>query len=740
MPSIVPMRLALLLAPLLLLGLAQPLAQSTAQAATVPVPKTRTFQAGIDPYGSYVGQSTCNGTAKPGVVHVKNLLNATYGPRTVGIVRSCTAGGTSEHKEGRALDWMISARVSSQKAQADAFIRWLLATDQFGNSHAMLRRMGVMYIIWNNKMWRAYDPGRGWTEYRSCLSTPSTGNDTTCHRDHVHVSFTWNGAYARTSLYTGSVPFAVSTSLSNSRPAVGDTIDIRGSVTPVVGAAGKRVSIKRLVGSESVYVGTAVVDASGGFTYRYTVPSAGTYRFRVFKSSESCGSSGCAYAAGTSNEVGFTLDSVVKARYQVTLKATPDLVPDGMPVLLSGTVTPSNISAGKRISLKRYNASTQTFDYVTSATVATDGTFSATVEPPLGEQRYTAYKPGDECGDLGCAYVAHTSAATVVQVLDAVPYSVTARASLDEVPVGGAVAVSGSVAPSYAAPGTKVSLRRIVGEEPVYVATALVDPTGRYRFSVTASDPGTHEYRVFKPSDDCQDGSCDFTSSSSENVEFEAFPIRPLDVGTTASKTVLLRQPTGIAATLGPSSIAAGNRVVVQKYANVDGVKKWQAFAIRYADAKGRVALERVFTTPGTRTYRFVSSPTWCEGGVCGYRTTITPSVSIKAVASGAQRFWVSAAASDTTPAWGQTVKISGRVSPSEAAAGSSVSLRWLKNGVPEFVTSAKVGADGRYSVSLRARGSGPQIYWIYKGAAGCSRYGCLTGADASPRITLKVG
>ena len=78
--------------------------------------------------------------------------------------------------EGRALDWMISG--TAQKADANAFIAWLFKDDAAGNHYAMARRMGIMYIVWNNKMFRLYDTAQGWTEYQGCLSLTSSSYDT----------------------------------------------------------------------------------------------------------------------------------------------------------------------------------------------------------------------------------------------------------------------------------------------------------------------------------------------------------------------------------------------------------------------------------------------------------------------------------------------------------------------------------------------------------------------------------
>ena len=86
--------------------------------------------------------------------------------------------------EGRALDWMISGK--AEKANAKAFIAWLSADDAAGNHYAMARRMGIMYIVWNNEMFRFYDTARGWAEYNGCyvadVGRPTTrrATATTC--------------------------------------------------------------------------------------------------------------------------------------------------------------------------------------------------------------------------------------------------------------------------------------------------------------------------------------------------------------------------------------------------------------------------------------------------------------------------------------------------------------------------------------------------------------------------------
>src|SRR5690348_16288839 len=79
------------------------LAPAAAQAA----PPAPPFGPAIDGYARYEPQTTCDPTDKPGPVDVRDLLNRTYGTHAAGISRPCAAD-TSEHYEGRALDYMLS--------------------------------------------------------------------------------------------------------------------------------------------------------------------------------------------------------------------------------------------------------------------------------------------------------------------------------------------------------------------------------------------------------------------------------------------------------------------------------------------------------------------------------------------------------------------------------------------------------------------------------------------------------
>jgi len=194
--SAVARRAGGLAAAALVVAMVQPLATGSAdggkaQAVAAPVPETRSFGAAIEPLSTYEGAQLCDPRDQRGPQALLQLLNDTYGPASFGISRACS--GVSEHSEGRALDWMHDASNKREKAEADAFLKWLLAEDEHGNSYAMARRLGIMYVIWNKRMWRAYDPGRGWAPYSGYSP----------HTDHVHFSFSWDGAAALTSFYTG---------------------------------------------------------------------------------------------------------------------------------------------------------------------------------------------------------------------------------------------------------------------------------------------------------------------------------------------------------------------------------------------------------------------------------------------------------------------------------------------------------------------------------------------------------
>jgi len=171
---------------------------SVAHAAeATPAPPATLASNVIDAHPGYQPQTTCSPSAKPGATALLSLLIKTWGGSSSGISRACTTGGTSEHKEGRALDWHMDMKNASDVAQVDKALTWITA-----NNGEIARRLGIMYIIWNQRLWATYAPDRGWR------NEADRGSYTANHKDHVHISLTWDGAYQQTSWWTG-VPVTV---------------------------------------------------------------------------------------------------------------------------------------------------------------------------------------------------------------------------------------------------------------------------------------------------------------------------------------------------------------------------------------------------------------------------------------------------------------------------------------------------------------------------------------------------
>jgi hypothetical protein len=218
-PAAVRVALALALALALVAG-------SSAPALAIP-PPTPPFGPAIDDYARYEPQSTCSLTEQPGVAAFRRLLQDHGGANGGGILRSCGTGGTSEHKEGRAYDWMLDANRAADRAKADAVLAWLLASDQHGNAHALARRLGIMYIIWDRQVWYAWRAADGWLPY--------TGSNP--HTDHIHFSFSWAGARQETTWWASPSWLASVAPYTPLQPArVLDTRTTLGDVSAPVGA------------------------------------------------------------------------------------------------------------------------------------------------------------------------------------------------------------------------------------------------------------------------------------------------------------------------------------------------------------------------------------------------------------------------------------------------------------------------------------------------------------------------
>lgn len=143
-------------------------------------------------------EGQCDPVARPGVLAFRRWAIDTWGPvlspNVQNIVRDCSVGGPSEHKEGRAWDLMTRDKAHGQEV-ADA----LTAPAPDGTPNALARRAGIVNMIWNKQIWRAYPQG----DLPAGVWGPYSGSNP--HTDHVHISFGWPGAMGDTSLYTSGV-------------------------------------------------------------------------------------------------------------------------------------------------------------------------------------------------------------------------------------------------------------------------------------------------------------------------------------------------------------------------------------------------------------------------------------------------------------------------------------------------------------------------------------------------------
>jgi len=176
----------------------------------VLMPVAATAMVPPEDYATYQPQTICSPNAKPGTLKLSRWLQRQYpGSGSLGISRSCKDGGVSEHKEGRAFDWAVNINSARDRASvADVFKR-LFATDAEGNKHALARRMGIMYMIWDDHIYSSYYAFRA-RDYKGCKVLAGC-SATMRHRNHVHLSLSRAGGAGTTSWYTGSavVPPAV---------------------------------------------------------------------------------------------------------------------------------------------------------------------------------------------------------------------------------------------------------------------------------------------------------------------------------------------------------------------------------------------------------------------------------------------------------------------------------------------------------------------------------------------------
>ena len=163
----------------------------------------------VDAYANYEPQSTCSKRPKPGTVALGEYLVATYGGSGGAVNRPCSGSGASEHKDGRAIDWVLDADSPSDRRIAKQFLTEAFATDAEGNPQALARRMGIMYVIWSDHFYPAYDEFEQQSYLSSSCRTKKKCSKTLRHRDHMHISLSRAGGRGLTSFYVDLVRVAL---------------------------------------------------------------------------------------------------------------------------------------------------------------------------------------------------------------------------------------------------------------------------------------------------------------------------------------------------------------------------------------------------------------------------------------------------------------------------------------------------------------------------------------------------
>ena len=153
---------------------------------------------------AYDHAKRCVKRTPPGMLALQSWLEDNVRGVSWGIMR-CERWGknsASLHAEGRAIDWALNVHDPADRRAARKLIDLLLAPDKQGNEHALARRMGVQEIIWDCRSW--WSGSERMDRYSSCFNRKGRRlkiDDTTAHRNHVHLGLSRAGARMLTSFW-----------------------------------------------------------------------------------------------------------------------------------------------------------------------------------------------------------------------------------------------------------------------------------------------------------------------------------------------------------------------------------------------------------------------------------------------------------------------------------------------------------------------------------------------------------
>jgi hypothetical protein len=191
-------RLSLCLALLACLATA-----ATAAALPTANPADRLASTPIDDY-RYDHAKKCRRSPMRGTLLLQEWLEQNSRGVSWGIMRCERLSGSnfSLHAAGRAIDWHLDVHDPADRRAANKLIKLLLAPDRAGNPHALARRMGVQEIIWDCRSW--WSGSERMDRYSLCYDRKGRRvrvDDTSAHRDHVHIGLSLPGARARSSFW-----------------------------------------------------------------------------------------------------------------------------------------------------------------------------------------------------------------------------------------------------------------------------------------------------------------------------------------------------------------------------------------------------------------------------------------------------------------------------------------------------------------------------------------------------------
>ncbi|WP_436698839.1 hypothetical protein [Nocardioides sp. BYT-33-1] len=199
-----PLLAAALLATALTLSPGPPALAGPAAAPGLRASAAHADAAPLEDYAAYEPPVRCSPRDRRGTKALARWTVRRFGGGWGGISRSCGAT-PSEHSEGRAFDWTVDVRRAADRRRVRALLDALFAPDAAGNPAARARRMGVMYVIWDDTTWSSWRRFAPAPYLNAACPSKRECSRTLRHRDHVHISLTRAGARGRLSWYIGRV-------------------------------------------------------------------------------------------------------------------------------------------------------------------------------------------------------------------------------------------------------------------------------------------------------------------------------------------------------------------------------------------------------------------------------------------------------------------------------------------------------------------------------------------------------